>query len=66
MYKLMSHFPWFFPATMAAYNIVMVVYGVMVESRVKCTCLQYSFWYASTIPAAVRGDMTPFFTVLSS
>lgn len=62
---LILHAPWFFPLSMCLVNVMSLVQGLMLEGRVKQGALKYTFLYASTIPAAARGDLQPFFLVLA-
>jgi len=62
---LLWRFPWFLPVAMTGWNVLYVAYGVFVEYRIKATALRYMVMYATTIPAALRGDLEPFFAVLT-
>jgi hypothetical protein len=63
----MRYFPlWTFPLGMVLLNVVTVVSSAVFEGRLRPTSLQYAFLYASTIPAAARGDLEPFTVVLRS
>lgn len=57
--------PWLLPAALCGWNVLYVVYGVLAEQRLKATAAQFVVLYASTIPAAVQGDLYPFFLVAS-
>lgn len=56
---------WLLPVLAAAYNCFRVVTGLLCEGRLKATGFKYMFLYASTVRDAYRGNMEPFFQVLS-
>ena len=55
-----------FPVGMTAWNVIYFVYGLVAEGRIKVNALRFVVLYGATIPASFRGDMTPFYLVLSS
>jgi len=65
MYRLLWRFPLVMPLGMTLLNVASLYSGLVYEKRFRESALKFMFLYASTIPSAVRGDMVPFFTVLS-
>ena len=62
---------WKLPPAVLAYamvllNVVVVLGGFLFEGRLKATAFQCIFLYASTVPAAHRGDFTPLLTVITT
>jgi hypothetical protein len=53
------------PIGMCCLNGFGVATAFAFERRLKVTQLRFFFLYASTVPAALRGDMSPFFTVFT-
>lgn len=58
--------PAFGPVSMVLLNLACVVSGVITMGRLKPKSTFYTFAYAATIPAAMRGNLTPFMMVLAS
>jgi len=65
MYGLMARFPVMLPLGMVCMNITSLVMGMVAEGRIREGAFKFMFYYASTIPAAARGDLSPFIMVLS-
>ena len=53
------------PLGFAAMNAVSLLAGLLFEGRVKAGAFQYMLLYAASVPAAYRGDLSPFSVVLS-
>lgn len=51
------------PLMMVAYNAVYVVFGLLVEGRVKMNAARYLVAYTLTIRPAMNGDLMPFIQV---
>lgn len=65
MHYLLHRFPVLLPLGMTTLNVASLCAGVVFEKRFRENAMRFSLLYASTIPSALRGDLTPFFTVLS-
>ena len=63
--RLMFAVPILMPLSMVLLNVTSFATGLMYEGRVKESAVKFGLMYATTIPAAARGDLNPFFTVLS-
>lgn len=63
MLKLMPL--WTLPLGMVALNVVGFTMALMFERRVKITMARFAILYASTLPAARRGDLGPFFQIFT-
>lgn len=55
----------FLPLVMVAMNVVLFVFTLLAEGRVKPNCLRFAFMYAATVVPALRGNLDPFFVVLT-
>lgn len=64
-YEVMSTVPVMLPIGMTMLNATSLVSGLVNEGRIKVGAAQYSVLYASTIPAAMRGDLQPFIIVVT-
>lgn len=62
----MIRFPWMLPVGMVAFNILYFLSGLLGEGRVKINTVRFAVLYAATIPFAVKGDLHPFFMVVTS
>lgn len=51
------------PVSMCVLNVTSLAVGLMGEGRVRTGALKFSFAYAATVPAALKGDLNPFFAV---
>lgn len=51
---------WLFPLSQVLFNLLYFTYALMC-GQYKPRVLVFSFAYASTIPAAARGDLLPYF-----
>lgn len=66
MTQILIHAPWMLPLSMCLLNVFSFLAGLMLEGRVKQGAARFMVSYATTIPSAWRGDLSPFFTVLMS
>ena len=64
VFWLMGKVPVAFPVGMTLMNIMSLMSGFFYEGRFREGAGKFTLLYASTIPAALRGDLTPFFAVL--
>ena len=64
MYQYLTRFPVFPPVLMTLVNVASFATGLVFEGRIKEGAATFTLRYASTIPAAARGDLNPFFAVL--
>jgi hypothetical protein len=65
-FRLLEYIPIFGPVFMVLLNLVIVCTELLCSGRLKVNAFMYTFRYAATIPAAVRGDLQPFLLVLTS
>ena len=65
MLKTAMMYPMLMPLGMVGYNVMRVACALAFEGSFKSTSFQYIFLYAGTLPAARRGDLTPFLTILA-
>lgn len=61
--SLLFRAPVLFPVGMTLMNLSSLLMGVG-EGRLKVGAAKFTLLYASTIPAAMRGDLAPFTAVL--
>lgn len=57
---------WMLPLGMVAFNLVYVILTFLSEYRIKPNALRFAAMYAATVMPAARGNMDPFFTVLTA
>ena len=63
--SLMFRVPALLPLGMVLLNLTSLMTGILYEGRVKEGAARFLVLYASTIPAAMRGDLSPFLTVVA-
>ena len=65
MLLVMRNAPWMLPMAMCGINTLSLAMGILYEGRLKIGALKFALAYASTIPAAVKHDLQPFFAILT-
>lgn len=56
---------WVLPLASFLMNFASFSQGMVFEGRLKVGAFKFSVLYMSTIPSAMRGDLDPYFQVLS-
>jgi hypothetical protein len=57
--------PWLMPLGMGLWNVGYFVATFLFEGRVKANVARYAVLYLASVPPAMRGDLSPFYLVLS-
>ena len=65
VWSLISKLPAAGPVLMILLNICLFFGELCATGRFKPNCFRFTFLYLGTIPAALRGDLTPFLVVFT-
>lgn len=66
MWRLYFAVPWALPAAHAGFCALGFLAALILEARFKPNALRFFLLYTLTIPPAIKGDLFPYFVILST